>query len=365
MKQKFDMSAIDSTFTSYKVGQIVKAKVVLEMSDMFILNIGGKKDGYIEKNELEKDSIKDLKIDQSCDVLIVSTNTESGMVELSKAKAEAIVRGNTIASALKVGDNAKVVITDVNNNGLISKLGEYTVFIPYSQISNRRVDNNLKNYINKQLTIIVLEANMEEKKIVASSRAYEEKEQISLETAFWQATFENKVVKGSVVRFTDFGAFVNVDGVDCLVHNSEVSYDREKKAEDVLELNKTYNFKVIKLDRENKRVALSYKALLENPLKAKIAKIVIGDVVKGKVKKILTFGAVLDIGDGVEALLHVKEASQTFVKNIYEVAKVGQELEVKIIATDVENMKVSVSLKAMQEIPELEKLIEEINNSND
>ena len=93
--------------------------------------------------------------------------------------------------------------------------------------------------------------------------------------------FENKVVSGKVVRFTDFGAFVSVDGVDCLVHNSEVSYDRETKAEDILEIGKTYNFKVIKLDREEKRVGLSYKALIENPLKAKLAKLELEDKANG------------------------------------------------------------------------------------
>jgi len=364
MKEKFDMSLIDETFRSYKNGELVKAKVVLNTKDMVVVNIGGKKDGYILKNELESKALENVKVGDNFDAIITNTSGENGMVELSKAKAEAMIRGNTIASGLNVGDTAKIVITDSNNSGLISKLGEYRVFVPFSQITNRKVDNNLKNYINKQLTAVVLEVNHEEKKIIMSSRAYEEKEQISLENAFWQATFENKVVSGKVVRFTDFGAFVNVDGVDCLVHNSEVSYDRDKKAEEVLELGKTYNFKVIKLDRENKRVALSYKALLENPLKEKLANLHVGDVVKGTVKKILPFGALLDIGNGVEGLLHVSEASQTFVKNIYEVAKVGQELEVKIIKIDMDALKVSLSLKAMQEVPELEKLIEQINNQD-
>lgn len=364
MKVKFDMSSVEDTFRSYKVGEIVKAKVVLDMQDMLIVNIGGKKDGYILKNELESETIKGVAVGDSFDAIILNTNGENSMVELSRAKAEALIRGNTIASALNVGEISKVVITDANANGLISKLGEYRVFIPFSQISNRKVDKNLKNYINKQLTAVVLEINHDEKKIIMSSRAFEEKEQINLENAFWQATFENKVVVGKVVRFTDFGAFVNVSGVDCLVHNSEISFDRNVKAEDILQLDKSYNFKVIKLDRENKKVSLSYKALQENPLKAKLQLLNVGDIVKGTVVKILPFGALLDIGNGVEGLLHVSEASQTFIKNIYEVAKVGQELEIKIIKIDMENLKVSLSLKAMQEDPEVEKLIEQINNQD-
>ena len=363
MKEVFDMSAIDRTFTSFKNGDMVKATVVYNLKDKVIVNIGGKKDGYIVKNEIESE-LGEIYVGESFDVLITNTKGEDGMIEVSRARAEALNRGNTIAKALSVGAEAKVVITDYNNNGLISTLGEYSVFIPYSQISNRRVDNNLKNYVNKQMTAIVLEVNNEDKKFIMSTRAFEEKEQITLENAFWQATFENKVVSGKVVRFTDFGAFVNVDGVDCLVHNSEVSYDRETKAEDVLEMGKTYNFKVIKLDREEKRVGLSYKALLENPLKGKLAKYAVGDVVKGKVIKILSFGAILDLGDGVEGLLHIKEASQTFIKNIYEVAKVGQELEVKVIAIDMENLKISLSLKAMQEDPDVAKFLAEMNKED-
>lgn len=360
MKEIFDMSAIDRTFTSFKNGDIVKATVVYNLKDKVIVNIGGKKDGYIVKNEVEE-GLGAIYVGSSFEVLITNTKGEDGMVEVSRARAEALNRGNTIAKALRVGDEAKVVIVDYNNNGLISNLGEYSVFIPYSQISNRKIDKNLKNYVNKQMTAIVLEVNDDDKKFIMSTRAFEEKEQITLENAFWQATFENKIVLGKVVRFTDFGAFVNVDGVDCLVHNSEVSYDRNSKAEDVLEMGKTYSFKVIKLDREEKRVGLSYKALQENPLKEKLAKYNVGDVVKGNVIKILSFGAILDLGNGVEGLLHIKEASQTFIKNIYEVAKVGQELEVKIIAIDMEDLKISLSLKAMQEDPDVAKFLAEMN----
>ncbi len=363
MKEVFDMSAIDKSFTSYKNGEVVKATVVYNLKSMIIVNIGGKKDGYITKNDVEG-NLDSIYAGQSFDVVIVNTKGEDGMIEVSKVRAEALARGNTIAATLDVGATAKVVITDCNNSGLISTLGEYGVFIPYSQISNRKVDNNLKNYINQQMNAIVIECDKENKKFIMSIRAFEEKEQVTIENAFWQAMFENKVVSGKVVRFTDFGAFVNVDGVDCLVHNSEVSYDKQVKAEDVLTLEKTYQFKVVKLDRENKKVGLSYKALQENPLKAKIAKYNVGDVVKGIVNKILSFGAILDIGDGVEGLLHIKEASQTFIKNIYEVAKVGQELEVKVIAVDTENLKISLSLKAMQEDPDVAKFLAEMNKED-
>ena len=129
-----------------------------------------------------------------------------------------------------------------------------------------------------------------------------------------------------------------------------------------MELGKIYDFRVIKFDRENKKVSLSYKALQENPLTSKIKKLNVGEVVSGEVIKILPFGAIIRFGDNIEGLLHVKEASHYYVKNIYEVAKVGQKLDLKIIDIDENNNKVSLSLKAMQEEPEVLKLAKETEN---
>lgn len=365
MEEKFDLESIDKTFTHFKTGAKVDAEVVALLKEGVLLNIGGKKDGIIKYCEEEQSSIENIKVGDKFEAIITNTKDESGAVVLSKAKADALRRGNEIVNGLKVGDETSLIITSTNKAGLLSNLGSFEVFIPYSQISSRKIDNNLQNYVNRQVKAIVLEIDLIKQKIVASIRAQEENEQHTKETAFWLAIFENKIVTGKVVRFTDFGAFVDVDGVDCLVHNNEASFDRDKKASDVLELNKEYSFKVVKCDKENKKVSLSYKALQPNPLTEKIKKLNVGDVVKGQVKKILPFGAIIEFGDQVEGLLHVKEASHFYVKNVYEVAKVGQTLELKIIAIDLDNNKVSLSLKAMQEEPDVVKLANDITTSND
>lgn len=358
MYEKFDLENIDKTFTRFKTGAKVNATVVAILKSGILLNIGGKKDGLIPFNDFENDSIKDLKVGDNFEAIIVNTKDESGAVILSKKKADDLRMGNEVVNNLKIGDTCNVIIIDVSKYGLLSKLGSFEVFIPYNQISSKKVDNNLKNYINKQFTVVVTEIDLISKKLVASIRSYENKVKLDTETAFFQSIFENKIVTGKVVRFTDFGAFVNVNGVDCLVHNTQASYDK-KSASEVFELNKDYNFKVISVDRESKKVALSYKDLQENPIKEKIKKLKIGDIVNGKVKRILPFGAIITFGDNLEGLLHVKEASHYYVKNIYEVAKVGQELKLKIIDIDLDNNKVSLSLKALQEEPEILKLTRE------
>ncbi len=356
MDEKFNLESIDKTFTRFKVGAKVNAKVVESLKSGLLVNIGGKKDGLIPFSEEEDKALKDVKIGDEFETIIVSTKDESGAIILSKQKADSIREGNELVSNLKVNDECDLIITGFKKSGLESKLGSFEVFIPYSQISYTKVDNNLQNYVNKKFKAIVLEIDLIRQKVIASIKAYEEHKKLDDETAFFSSTFENKIVTGTVVRFVDFGAFVNVGGVDCLLHNSEASFDKTKKASDVLEINKSYDFKVIKCDRENKKVSLSYKALQVNPLTKKLEQLKIGDVVNGEVIKILPFGAIIKFGDDIEGLLHVKEASHYYVKNIYEVAKVGQKLDLQIIAVDLENNKVSLSLKALQEEPEVLKL---------
>lgn len=361
MDEKFNLDSIDKTFTRFKVGAKVNATVVAKLKSGLLVNIGGKKDGFIPFGEEENNAIQNVGLGDSFEAIIVNTRDENGAVVLSKQKADDLRIGNEIANTLTVGGVAEIIITSVTKSGLLSKLGTFEVFVPYSQISLGRIDNNLQNYVNKQFKATVLEIDLIRHKIVASIRAFEENEKLTKEEAFFSSIFENKVVTGKVVRFTDFGAFVNVNGVDCLCHNSEISFERNKKASDVLTLDESYEFKVIKVDRDTKKVSLSYKALQQNPIVEKLKAYKVGDVVNGEVKKILPFGAIISFGDGLEGLLHVKEASHFYIKNIYEVAKVGQKFDLQIIDIDLENTKVSLSLKALQEEPDVLKLKEKEN----
>lgn len=342
---KFNLENIDKTFVQFKVGAKITGTVSHKIKEGCVINIGGKKDAYIPYEDLNGE---ELELGSTVEAVVVNTRDENtNAVVLSKKKADDIRKGNEMIGNLKVGDETKLVITEVVSGGLISKIGTFTAFIPASQVSVRRTD--MSKYLNEQVTAVVLEIDMVAQKVIASMRAFEEKVKLNAEQAFWGAIYEGKLVRGTVARVTDFGVFVTVDGVDCLVHNSEVTYNRNEDWKSILEVGKEYEFKVIKLDKDAKRVSLSYKALKENPLTAEYAKYNVGDVVEGTVKKILAFGAIIDLGNGVDGMLHIKEASAFYVKNIYEVAKVGQTLKLKVIAVDTENLKISLSLKALQE----------------
>lgn len=344
---KFDLSAIDNTFKRYKTGEIVTSKIVSENSDGIIVNIGGKKDGYIKLDDQEREAFKNFDMTSTFDTVITSVQNDDGVIYVSKARADALREGNTLLGSLSIGDNVKFIVTQTNNSGLISNVGSYRLFVPFSQISNKRVDNNLNNYINKQLIGTILEIDKEDKKVVASVKTYERQDQLSQEQAFWEAIFINKVVKGKVVRFTDFGAFVNIGGVDCLVHNNEASYDRDKKASEILELNKEYNFRVINVDKDAKRVSLSYKALQENPLLPKLQKLNVGDTFMCEVTKILPSFAIVKFGEGLEGRLGAKDISYDFSKKISDVVHVGDKIELKLINVDLEKLRVDLSLIAM------------------
>ena len=191
MDEKFNLDSIDKTFTSFKVGAKVNAEVVAFLKSGVLLNIGGKKDGIIKYSDEEDLALKDIDVGDKFEAIIIATKDETGSVVLSKTKADALKKGNQIVSNLNIGDTTNFIITSFNKSGLISKLGSFEVFIPYSQISNRKIDNNLQNYVNKQVSAVVLEIDLSNNKIVASIKAFEENELHTKETAFWQAIFEN------------------------------------------------------------------------------------------------------------------------------------------------------------------------------
>lgn len=341
MDEKFNLDMIDRTFVRFAVGSKVIGQVVALIQDGYVINIGGKKDGFIPYEDCEE-----LKEGDEIEAVIMSTHNENGAILLSKKKADEIKKGSELVGNLKVGDDTEIVVTSATNNGLISRVGNVSVFIPASQVSSHRTD--IRKYVGEKVNVQILEIDLSTNKIIASIKAYEKQERLTKEKAFWDSMYEDKIVNGIVSHFTDFGAFIKVNGFDCLLHNSEASYEMDKKASDVLEINKEYEFKVIKVDKDNKKVSLSLKSLQDNPLIEKYKKYSVGDIVEAKVKKILPFGAILTIQDGVDGMLHIKEASAFYIKNIYEVAKVGEVLKVKIIECDPEKMKISFSLKALQ-----------------
>jgi len=210
---------------------------------------------------------------------------------------------------------------------------------------------NLKPYVGRTLRLRALEIDDNKHKIVASQKVILQEERIAKETEFFDNIFVDAVVIGKVMRATKFGAFVNVGGFDCLAHIVDLSWGKISKVEDVLTIGQEYEFIVLKIDREKKRVSLGYKQLHLHPFAEFISKHGVGDVVEGTVVRLKEFGAFVKLAENVDGLVHISEASHSFVKNITEVLKVGDEVKVMITKIDEENRKISLSIKAATEPP--------------
>ena len=338
---KFDINEIDKTFAEYKKGQIFDGVVVIKRSDGVIFNIGGKNDAFIPSNDFEK--FDDVKIGDRFKVVITKNKNDEGLIEASKAEADNIVFGNQNAEKLKLGSKFSFVVTG-ENHGLLSKMGQFEIFIPQSEVSEY-FEKNLGKYIGKQCEAIVTEYDSENKKIIGSIKLLKSQIREQNESMFWNAVFINKIVKGTVEKIMPYGIFVDVDGVSCFCRISNLSYKRIENIEDFIRVGEVRQFKIIELDRENKKVALGLKQLEVSPREIAIKELKLYDVYKGTVTKLLPFGALITLENGAVGLLHISNATEKTDKNIYEIVKLDQTVYVQVINIDEENLKVSFKLK--------------------
>lgn len=339
---KFSMDAVDQTWTTYRLNQVLDGVVVLKREDGVIFNIGGKSDGFIPADDF--DNFADIQVGDRFKVVITNMKNEEGLLQASKRRADALLIGTMQAKELKLGSVFSFVATKIVSDGLQSKLGEYTIFVPNDEISNRPYKS--KNiFLNKRLEGIVTEIDNDKKNIVASCKMLAERQQLSAEKAFWNSIFVNKLVEGKVEKIMPYGAFVNVNGITCLCHISDISYNHINSPDEVLKLGQTYVFKVKNVDRENQKVGLSYKALQQSPKALLLDDLSVGEKYIGEVIKFMPFGAILQLENGAEGLLHIKDATNLMGVNIYEIVKMGEKVEVVVKAIDKQKNRLSFELE--------------------
>lgn len=338
---KFSLETVNKTFANYKLNEIIEGVVVSKREDGVIFNLGGKTDAYISKSDFE--DYESVKVGDRFKVVILKMRNEEGMIEVSKRKADEILQGSLEASKLKLGSTFSFNVTKVDNSGLHSRLGEYKVFVPQTHISKHQT--RYSNLLNKKVDALVINIDHTKKNIVASIKMYEERIELNNQRAFWNSVFVNKLVSGVVESVAPFGAFVNVNGVICLCHISDVSHTKIKDVSQVLKVGERYTFRVIKVDREEKKVSLSYKVLQENPRTKLLKEIVVGKEYNGKVVKFLPFGAIIKLENDLDGLLHITEATNSGSANISDILRIGDEIKVIAKNVDLEKERLSLSLK--------------------
>ena len=347
--------------TRFKKGQLITATISsADDAGVQVLLPNTKKEVMLDKDEVEAEvyNKEDFasKIGDEIELMVIAVTPR---VVLSQKQIKAVKEEEAMIADIQSGKDFEVVCTGSNKGGLTAQLGSFTVFVPAREIRPGYV-KELEKYVGKKLRLRLLELKRERRKeIIASQRVILEEERAAKEAAkaakeaaFFASINVDDVVEGKVERITAFGAFVSVNGFDCLAHVSDLSWTGVKSVADVLEIGQKYQFKVLKIDEESKKVSIGYKQLQPQPWELAAEKYAEGDVIHGKVVRIVPFGAFVEVEKGIDGLVHVSQISHEFLENPTTALTIGQEIDAKILKLDPQERKMTLSIKALEPKPE-------------
>lgn len=340
------MNSMDRKLT---IGEVIEVEVLKVDHDAAYVAIPGYKlDGKIPKSEFSFDKVDNFSelvvVGKSIKAKVLSYNFE-GYVLLSSKELQREIALEELAKAKEEEATLDITVSNSAKGGLVSYYKGIRIFIPQSQISVAFV-KNLESYLNKTLKVKIL--NIEEGNVIASSRVIEEAEKKVIEDAAWSAINDGDVVKVKVLRFADFGAFVNVHGVDGLIPLSLMSYGKISKASEVLKIGQEIEAKIVASNRDENKLTLSIKDLIEDPWTNIEEKYPEDTIVIGKVVRLSDFGAFVELEKGVDGLLHISQISRKKINHPSEVLKVGDVVKAKIINVDKEKRKIGLSSKVLE-----------------
>ncbi len=345
----------DATIHPFSEGDVVSGKVVRIDQDEVLVDIGYKSEGVIPSNELSiRKTVKpseEVELGEEVDALVLTKEDQEGRLILSKKRARFEKAWRRIEQAAETGEPVTGTVIEVVKGGLILDLG-VRGFLPASLVDIRRVQN-LDEFMGQQLECKVIELNRSRNNVVLSRRAVLEEERKEVREQILGRLQPGQVVEGKISNIVDFGAFVDLEGIDGLIHISELSWSHVNHPSEVVSIGDTVRVKVLDIDQERQRISLGLKQTQEDPWQRVLNEYKEGDVVDGKVTKIVAFGAFVQILPGVEGLVHISELAQHHVESPAEVVRPGDELKVKILEVDEARRRLSLSVKRVegQELP--------------
>jgi small subunit ribosomal protein S1 len=342
--------AFESSIITLKTGQVVKGKIVGYNSAEVYVDMGFKADGIIPIDQFTDDPDfkpeKELKIGDEIEVFVIRVNDGEGNVLLSKKKVDTIKSWDSVEESYKNKTPISVKVTDVVNGGVIASAKGVRIFIPASQISDRYT-KDLNEFLKKTLNVRIVEYNKQKRKLVGSARIILEEDKSRIQDEVWSTLEVGKKFTGTVKNLMDFGAFVDIGGVDGLIHISELSWNKIKHPSEILKVGDTVEVSIKEFDREKNRISLGFKKAEDNPWYNAEQKYQVGNVVKGKVVRIVPFGAFIELGDGIDGLVHISQISNARIAKPGDVLEVGQEVEAQIIEVNIDTKKIGLSIKAL------------------
>jgi small subunit ribosomal protein S1 len=340
----------DATMRPFEEGDVVTGHVVRIDHDEVLVDIGYKSEGVIPANELSirkaVDPHDEVTLGEEVDALVLTKEDQDGRLIMSKKRARFEKAWRRIEAAAESGEPVEGTVIEVVKGGLIIDLG-VRGFLPASLVDIRRVPN-LDEYMGTQIECKVIELNRSRNNVVLSRRAVLEEERKEVRQQILDRLAPGLVVEGQISNIVDFGAFVDLDGIDGLIHISELSWSHVNHPSEILEIGDTVAVKVLDIDRDRQRISLGLKQTQEDPWQRIVNTYNIGDELAGTVTKVVTFGAFVEILDGVEGLVHISELAAHHVENPREIVQPGDELRVKILEIDSERRRLSLSAKRVE-----------------
>src|SRR5512132_3152432 len=345
----------DSTFPIINEGEVVRGKVVRVDKDEVLIDIGYKSEGVIPVSELSiRRSVNpadEVELGDQVDALVLTKEDAEGRLILSKKRARFEKAWRKIEGAAESGEPVDGTVIEVVKGGLILDLG-VRGFLPASLVDIRRV-HNLDEFTGQTLECKVIELNRSRNNVVLSRRAVLEEERKEVREQILGRLQPGQVVEGKISNIVDFGAFVDLEGIDGLIHISELSWSHVNHPSEVVSIGDTVRVKVLDIDKDRQRISLGLKQTQEDPWQRVLNDYKEGDVLEGTVTKVVAFGAFVEILPGVEGLVHISELAQHHVESPAEVVRPGDELKVKILEVEDARRRLSLSVKRVegQELP--------------
>lgn len=329
-------------------GAVVDGIVISVKKDEIILNIGGKSDGVITRREYTSDADADLtalvKEGDSIQAKVLKTNDGEGQVVLSVRRLVAENGSKRLEEAFENKEVLKAKVVQVLNGGLSVVIDETRVFIPASLVSDT-YEKDLTKYADKEVEFVITEYNPKRRRIIGDCKQLIVAKKAALQEELMAKISEGMTIEGTVKNVTDFGAFIDLGGVDGLLHISEMSWGRTENPKKVFKVGQSVKAFIKEIN--GNKIALSLKYPDQNPWNGSEEKYAIGSVVKGRVARMTDFGAFVELAEGVDALLHVSQISRERIEKPADVLKIGQEIEAKVLDLNVEEKKISLSMKAL------------------
>jgi len=341
----------ESVLIDFKDGDIVEGEVVRIDRDEVLVNIGYKSEGLVPSNELTirkgADPHDVVDLGQRLEALVLQKEDADGRLILSAKRAAFERAWNRIEESYNEQRTVEGPVIEVVKGGLILDIG-LRGFLPASLVDIRRV-RNLESFLGQKLECKVIELNRSRNNVVLSRRAVLEEERKEEREKILTSLEEGQIIKGTVSNLVDFGAFVDLEGIDGLIHISELSWQHVDHPSEVVEVGEEVEVKVLEVDRDRERISLGLKQTRKDPWQEIVEQVNVGEQIQGRVTKLVSFGAFVEVAEGVEGLIHISELAEHHVETPDEIVRSGDEVDARIIDVDAKRRRLSLSLRPKRE----------------